>query len=441
MRTGKTRPRGRARIVPLGLTGLLLIVLLAPFSLATALPFRPSATGHPAIVDQNSGGAQLPCTAASNVSGFAYCIRAINGAGGPANQTVTADNSTAASAMVLSLASTPKLEFMWYCGAPTWTHVSQVLFTMSILGAEVIHDPVSIYGPPSNNYSVCYSGLPLTNRTQIQPLQTLETWSWALSGVFLGSVSFYDDHGQLLGNATTFYVKVLPVYPPFTVFTIPLMLVAVYELYQTVRDLRDLQRARPKGLRKQAAPAAAPSTARAAPAPTAPAPVAAPVAAPPVPRPVPATPAPTPAPSWSPPPAAVAPAVAAPATAPAPAVFQTPTSASPPPSPPMTYAPAASPTPSAASPPAARPAAGSTPPPTPTPPPPPTPYYPPTPISSPPVATPAVPPVTPPTVPSTPPVAVAPRPTTAEPRTYPSTPPTPAISGAPPPTPVWGTPS
>lgn len=252
MRTRRAPPRRGARVAGAGAALVLWCLLVSVPALgATA---SPSVRSVLEITPKAAGGAALPCTAPVNGSSYAqaqlgawsYCIEAINFASGvPASQFINDNNSSAASAMVLGLASTPLLELSWWCGGPSVTLVSGAVFSLTLLSEHVIDDTIKIQGT-NPNFRPCYQGLPLTQRSVFQNLTTLDSYSWVLSGVYSGSVTFYDDNGSVLGSVASFYVKVLPVIPPISIFTLPLMLVVVYELYQTVRDFRDLQAARPK---------------------------------------------------------------------------------------------------------------------------------------------------------------------------------------------------
>ncbi len=279
MRSRRARSPVGARALRFLLAAVVLVLLVAPPALATPL-LSASHSAFVGAAPHTYGGAQLPCMTASNVSNdpsaargnWAYCIAALNTESNPPTvQYVDSSNDSAANAMVLSLASTPKLELEWWCGGPTPTLASSAVLSLTVLGLNVIQDTISLSSTQASNYSECAPGVPLSDRTSIQPMKALDSFAWLMSGVYLGTVSFYDTHQNLIGNSTSFYVKVLPAYPPITIFTLPLMLVVLYEIYQTVRDFRDLQRARPARRPKpdSAAAASEPATASATTSPAA----------------------------------------------------------------------------------------------------------------------------------------------------------------------------
>lgn len=285
--------------------------LLSPF--ASASPARTS----DARPSQLQGGPY--CPAPTNASGLEYCV-AVSNNGAPA-VVVNPNNATSAATSVgLDVVQSPVIEVTWRCYTQLW--IDTIVFDIQVLGLTVVQSPLMLSSNVDGTnvqYRVCLAGdVQEANLTLTQ----LDGWGDALSGVYSGVITM-ETNNTPYGDTTSFYVNVIPAYPPFTYFTAALMAISVYELFQVARDFLRLNRSRPARKEPLAsppssggpgAPAAATPTAATAPAPApatpaAPSPPAAP-AAPTAPPAAPASPPPQPAsppPSPTPPPAYPAP--------------------------------------------------------------------------------------------------------------------------------------
>jgi len=286
---------------------LVTLFMLAGFSTVSPFVVRQSfglPSGNPAQSSSGSPKAasnHLTCSDPISTPSFAYCVYILNpnGTGNvPLNQSVSKNDSSAATAPVLSLASTPVLVLNWYC--PVQQHLHNAIFTMSLLGLTVEQFTsvlsTTLTNTTQQNFIDCTANS--TGRWTYW-MNGFTSYAFVLSGVYSGNIAIYDVNGNLIGSSVSFFVNVLPEYPPVTILTIPLMCIVLFELYSVAKDFLMLNKLRPKNRKRGASPppAAQPMAAPPPmnyPPPQAPPPVAPAQPSPPPPPPPPQSPPPPP---------------------------------------------------------------------------------------------------------------------------------------------------